>query len=111
MTNDKDKDNEPQEGSDDRIEEIKKEAKEDASAYYTQDEEVKEEMKSEFEKPIESPEKGKEDLSFLKALAFLGFGLAVFSVILIFFFIKDLDDRVGGMGSTVSELEGTIIGP
>ncbi len=115
MTNEKDNENEPKEGSEDRIEEIKKEAKEDASSYYSQEEEVKEDMKAEFEKPVEDPHKSKEDTSFLKALAFLGFGLAVFAVILIFFIIKDLDERVGGIGTTmnkvgsaVNELEGAI---
>lgn len=111
-TSDNKKKNESAEGKkdakEDLLEEIKKEEKEDASAYYAQSKEETPDMKGEFEKPVPEVEKAREDMNLFRALGFLGFGLAVFAIIFIFFFIRDLDHRVGGMDSTVNKLEDSI---
>ena len=108
-TSDQDNENEPEELSkDDRIEEIKKEAKEDASSYYAQQKEDKPNMEEEFKKPVTEVDKEEEDLSLVKAMAFLGFGMAAFAIVVLFFFFTDLDERVGGVDNAVNKLEETI---
>ena len=108
-TSDQDNENQPEEVSkEDRIEEIKKEAKEDASTYYAQQKEDKPDMEEEFKKLIPEVDKEEEDLSLVKAMAFLGFGMAAFAIVVLFFFFTDLDERVGGVDSAVNKLEETI---
>lgn len=99
---------ENQEPKNDRLEEIKKEEQEDASSYYAQEKEEAPDTKAEFEKPVPPVGKAEEDMSLLRTVAFLGFGLAALAIVFILFFIRDLDERVGGVGSAVNKLEGTI---
>ena len=95
--------------SQDRIEEIKKEEQEDPTAYYAQGD-AKDGFNEEAElsKPVASVEKAREEMSLLRAVAYLGFGLAALAIVFILFFIRDLDDRVGGVDSAVSSLEEKI---
>lgn len=104
-TDDQDKEKTPEE----RLDEIKREEKEDASDYYSQGsskDNVNEE--AEFNKPVPPVEQDKEEMNMLKAVAFLGFGMAALAIIFILFFVRDLDTRVMGMDGTVSSLEEKI---
>jgi len=93
----------------DRLEAIKKEEKEDASSYYAQGNKGSTmNVKEEFEAPVAPVDKAKEDLNLLRAVAFLGFGLAALAIVFILFFIRDLDERVGGMDSAVKKVEEAI---
>lgn len=111
-TSENDKENESTEKKndtgEDRLEEIKKEEKEDASSYYAQGKQEAPDVKKEFEEPVPPVDNSKEDLNLLRAVAFLGFGLAALAIIFILFFIRDLDHKVGGVDSAVNKLEGTI---
>jgi len=49
-----------------------------------------------------------EEMNMLKAVAFLGFGMAALAIIFILFFVRDLDTRVVGMDGTVTNLEEKI---
>ena len=105
-SSDQDKENP---SSEDSVEKIKKEEKEDPTAYYTQGDskdDFNEEV--EFSKPVPSVEKAVEDINLTKAVAYLGFGLAALAIVFILFFIRDLDNRVGGVDSAVSSLEEKI---
>ena len=95
-------------GDKDRLEQIKKEEQEDASSYYAQGEKESFDTEGEFKKPVPGIPQDKEEMSLLKAVAFLGFGLASFAIIFILFFIRDLDDRVGSMDANVVLLEKKI---
>ena len=95
--------------SEDRVEKIKKEEKEDPTAYYSQGDskdDFNEEV--EFSKPIPPVENALEEVNLTRAVAYLGFGLAALAIVFILFFIRDLDDRVGGVDSAVSSLEEKI---
>ena len=95
--------------SEDRVEKIKNEETEDPTAYYAQGDAkdgFDEEM--EFSKPVPPVENAQEEVSLTKAVAYLGFGLAALAIIFILFFIRDLDDRVGGVDSAVNSLEEKI---
>ena len=70
-----------------RLDEIKREEKEDASDYYSQgstknnlDEEA------EFSRPVVQIQQEHEEMNMLKAVAFLGFGMAALAIIFILFF-------------------------
>ncbi len=91
-----------------RLEEIKKEEKEDASAYYAQGKEPEEDLSKEYEKPLPEIDKRQEDINLFKAVAFLGFGLAALAIVFILFFIRDLDSRMVHMGSAVSQVDSTV---
>jgi hypothetical protein len=106
-TSDKDNENESP-NPEERLEEIKKEEQEDASAYYAQGKEEKPDPEKDFNAPVPPVEKEEEEMSLVKALAFLGFGLAMLAIIFIAFFVRDLDQRVGGVDSAVSKLEEAI---
>ena len=104
-TDDQGKDKTPEE----RLDEIKREEKEDASSYYAQGaskDNVNEE--AEFNKPVPPVPQEHEEMNMLKAVAFLGFGMAALAIIFILFFVRDLDTRVMGMDGTVSSLEEKI---
>jgi hypothetical protein len=91
------------------LEEIKKEEKEDASTYYEQGEskdKVNEE--AELSKPVEDVNAQKEEMNMLKAVAFLGFGMAALAIIFILFFVRDLDTRVVDVDGAVTSLEEKI---
>ncbi len=96
-------------GKEKRLEEIKREEKEDASGYYSQgssNDTVSEE--AEYSKPVVPVQQEQEEMNMLKAVAFLGFGMAALAIIFILFFVRDLDTRVVGMDGTVTNLEEKI---
>ena len=102
MTDNQEKDN----SESDRLEEIKREEKEDASSYYEQGEpkdNINEE--AELSKPVENLDEQKEEMNMLKAVAFLGFGMAALAIIFILFFVRDLDTRVVDVDGAVTSLE------
>ena len=104
-TDDQGKEKTPQE----RLDEIKREEKEDASNYYSQGsskDNVNEE--AELSRPVAPIEQAHEEMNMLKAVAFLGFGMAALAIIFILFFVRDLDSRVIGMDGTVTSLEEKI---
>ena len=102
MTEDQGKRNTPS----DRLEEIKREEKEDASSYYAQGD-TKDNVNEETElsKPVEDINARKEEINMLKAVAFLGFGMAALAIIFILFFVRDLDTRVVDVDGAVTTLE------
>jgi hypothetical protein len=104
-TDDQGKEKNPQE----RLDEIKREEMEDASSYYSQGN-SKDNLNEEAElsKPVPSVQKEYEEMNMLKAVAFLGFGMAALAIIFILFFVRDLDTRVMGIDGTVSSLEEKI---
>ena len=108
-TEDQDKKDESSQTPEARIEEIKNEAKEDASGYYAQ-EDSKDNVSeaAEFNKAVEPVKAEQEEMNMLKAVAFLGFGMAALAIIFILFFVRDLDTRVVGMDGTVTNLEEKI---
>ena len=89
-----------------RMEEIKQEAQEDASSYYAQgkskDDTVTEE---DFNKPVPPLNEEKENMSMTKALAYLGFGMGALAIIVILFFLRNLDHKVGNVDAAVGTLE------
>ena len=104
-TDDQSKEKTPQE----RLDEIKREEKEDASNYYSQEsskDNVNEE--AELSRPVAPIEQAHEEMNMLKAVAFLGFGMAALAIIFILFFVRDLDSRVIGIDGTVMSLEEKI---
>ena len=73
--------------SEDRVEKIKKEEKEDPTAYYAQgDSKDSFNEEIEFSKPVPPVENAHEEMSLLKAVAYLGFGLAALAIVFILFF-------------------------
>ncbi len=105
-TDDQGKENEPSQSPSDRLEEIKKEEKEDASSYYTQgDSKDNVNEEAELSKPVEKIDAQKEEMNMLKAVAFLGFGMAALAIIFILFFVRDLDTRVVGVDGAITSLE------
>ena len=108
-TDDQGKKDESSQTHGERVEEIKHEAKEDASGYYAQ-EDSKENVNEavELSRPVEPVKAEKEEMNMLKAIAFLGFGMAALAIIFILFFVRDLDTRVVGMDGTVTNLEEKI---
>jgi len=109
MTDEQGKDSGASQSPEDRLEEIKREEKEDASTYYQQGEpkdKVSEE--AELSKPVEDVDAQKEEMNMLKAVAFLGFGMAALAIIFILFFVRDLDTRVVDVDGAVTSLEEKI---
>ncbi|CAI2718425.1 hypothetical protein [Nitrospina watsonii] len=108
-TNDQDSNRENPSGGqspEDRLEKIKQEAQEDASSFYAQgDKEDEGNEEDGFEKPVASVDPEKEEMSLLKAVAFLGFGMAALAIIFILFFIRDLGNKVGDVDAAVHTLE------
>ena len=106
MSSDKDKENS---SSEEHLDSIKQEETEDTSEYYAQgDTKEKFDEESELSKPVPLVEKASEDMSLLKAVAYLAFGLAALAIVFILFFIRDLDHRVGGVDSALNTLEEKI---
>ncbi len=103
MSSDKDKENS---SSEEYLENIKQEETEDTTEYYAQgDSKENFDEESEFSKPVPLVEKAAEEMSLLKAVAYLAFGLAALAIVFILFFIRDLDHRVGGVDSALNALE------
>ncbi len=89
-----------------RLEEIKKEEKEDASAYYaSEDTHEKDTTEKDMSKPVDAVDEAKEEMSLLKAVAFLGFGMAAIAIVFMLFFMRSLDERVLDVDSTVAKLD------
>lgn len=109
MTDEQGKDSEASQSPEGRLEEIKREEKEDASTYYQQGE-AKDKVNEEAElsKPVEDVNAKKEEMNMLKAVAFLGFGMAALAIIFILFFVRDLDTRVVDVDGAVTSLEEKI---
>ena len=106
MSSDQDKE---KNSSEDHIENIKREETEDPTEYYAQgDSKENFDEESEFSKPVPVIEKAVEEMSYLKAVAYLGFGLATLAIVFILFFVRDLDHRVGGVDSALNSLEEKI---
>ncbi len=109
-TDDQGKKDESSNTPQDRLEAIIREEKEDASDYYAQgDSKNKVNEAAEFSKPVEPIPAAHEEMNMLKAVAFLGFGMAALAIIFILFFIRDLDTRVMGVDGTVSSLEDKLV--
>ena len=109
MTDEQEKDSGASQSPEDRLKEIKREENEDASTYYQQGEskdKVNEE--AELSKPVEDVNAQKEEMNMLKAVAFLGFGMAALAIIFILFFVRDLDTRVVDVDGAVTSLEEKI---
>ena len=103
MSSDQDKE---KSSSEEHLENIKQEETEDTTEYYAQgDSKENFDEESEFSKPVPLVEKAAEELSLLKAVAYLAFGLAALAIVFILFFIRDLDHRVGGVDSSLNALE------
>jgi len=103
MSSDQDKENS---SSEEHLESIKQEETEDTTEYYAQgDSKDNFDEESEFSKPVPLVEKATEEMSLLKAVAYLAFGLAALAIVFILFFIRDLDHRVGGVDSALNALE------
>ena len=103
MSSDKDKENS---SSEEHLENIKQEETEDTTEYYAQgDSKENFDEESEFSKPVPLIEKAAEEMSLLKTVAYLAFGLAALAIVFILFFIRDLDHRVGGVDSALNALE------
>lgn len=109
-TDEQGKNEESSQNPEERLDEIKREEKEDASDYYAQeDSKSKVDEAAEFNKPVEPVQAQHEEMNMLKAVAFLGFGMAALAIIFILFFVRDLDTRVMGMDGTVTSLEEKIV--
>lgn len=90
----------------DRLEKIKQEAQEDASSYYAQGKSDDDAMtESEFNEPVPKVDEDKEEMNLTKALAYLGFGMGALAIIVILFFLRDLDHKVGDVDAAVGTLE------
>lgn len=105
MTNEQDKDKQDP-SSKERLEQIKNEAQEDASSYYAQGKAADDAMtEADFNKPVPPVNVEKEEMSMTKALAYLGFGMGALAIIVILFFLRDLDHKVGDVDAAVGTLE------
>jgi hypothetical protein len=109
-TDEQGKQDESSQTPEERLEEIKSEEKEDASGYYSQEDSTSNVSEAaEFNKPVVPIQAEQEEMNMLKAVAFLGFGMAALAIIFILFFVRDLDTRVMGMDGTVTSLEEKIV--
>lgn len=94
----------------DRIEEIKKEEREDASPYYASGESKEPDTTEEdLNKPVPAPGAEGEEMSLIKAVAYLGFGMAAIAIVFILFFLRDLDDRVINVDTALDKLDEKFI--
>ena len=105
MTNEQDNDKKNPSPAD-RLEQIKNEAQEDASSYYDQGKSEDDTMTAQdLEKPVPPVNSEKEEMNLMKALAYLGFGMGALAIIVILFFLRDLDHKVGDVDAAVGTLE------
>ena len=103
MSSDQDKE---KSSAEEHLKNIKQEETEDSTEYYAQgDSKETFDEESELTKPVPQLEKAAEEMSLLKAIAYLGFGLATLAIVFILFFIRDLEHRVGGVDSALNALE------
>ena len=105
MTNEQDNDKQNP-SPEDRLDKIKQEAQEDASSYYAQGKSEDDAMtEADFNKPVAPVNVEKEEMNMTKALAYLGFGMGALAIIVILFFLRDLDHKVGDVDAAVGTLE------
>ena len=105
-TDDQGKKDESSQTPEERIEEIKNEAKEDASGYYAQ-EDSKDNVSeaAEFNKAVEPVKAEQEEMNMLKAVAFLGFGMAALAIIFILFFSDKKCTKKGDLNNSVDQCQ------
>ena len=97
--------NEKKPTDEDRLEEIKREEQEDASSYYASgDSHEKDTTESDMNKPIPPVDEEQEEMSLLKAVAYLGFGMAAIAIVFMLFFLRSLDERVLDVDSSIAKL-------
>jgi hypothetical protein len=97
--------------TEEKLDAIKQEEKEDASTYYAQGSSGEKGLtEKEFNEPIPPVDPEEEEMSLLKAVAFLGFGMAALAIIFILFFIRDLNSKVGDVDAAINTIE-TKFGP
>lgn len=100
--NDKDNENEPAGGN----KELVKKEEEEASSYYaSEDSHEKDSTESDMNKPIPLVDEEKEEMNLLKAVAYLGFGMAAIAIVFMLFFLRSLDERVLDVGSSMNKLD------
>lgn len=100
--NDKDNENEPAGGD----KELVKKEEEKASSYYaSEDSHEKDTKESDMNKPIPLVDEEKEEMNLLKAVAYLGFGMAAIAIVFMLFFLRSLDERVLDVGSSMNKLD------
>ena len=105
MTNEQDNDKQNPSPAD-RLEQIKQESQEDASSYYDQGKSKDDAMTEEdFNKPVPPVNEEKEEMNMTKALAYLGFGMGALAIVVILFFLRDLNHKVGDVDAAVGTLE------
>ncbi len=112
MTNKENENEDKPAGSsqEDRIEEIKKEEREDASSYYASGESKEPDTTEvDMNKPVPPTDAEGEEMSLLKAVAYLGFGMAAIAIVFILFFLRDLDDRVINVDTALDKLDEKFI--
>ncbi len=110
-TSDQNPEEEKPASNEDKLEAIKQEEKEDASTYYAQGSSGSKGLtEAEFNEPIPPVDPEEEEMSLLKAVAFLGFGMAALAIIFILFFIRDLNSKVGDVDAAINTIE-TKFGP
>ncbi len=110
-TSDQNPEEEKPASSEEKLEAIKQEESEDASTYYAQGSSGEKGLtEKEFNEPIPPEDPDEEEMSLLKAVAFLGFGMAALAIIFILFFIRDLGSKVGDVDAALHTLE-TKFGP
>lgn len=88
-----------------RIEAIKREEREDASAYYEQGEAA---GHSAEEVPTEPIDKKQETIGLLTTITIVTLSVAGLALVLSFYFISDLETRVSGMDASISKASETI---
>lgn len=110
-TSDQNPEEEKPVSNEEKLEAIKQEEKEDASTYYAQGSSGSKGLtEAEFNEPIPPVDPEEEEMSLLKAVAFLGFGMAALAIIFILFFIRDLNSKVGDVDAAINTIE-TKFGP
>ncbi|QPJ63089.1 MAG: hypothetical protein G3M70_14885 [Candidatus Nitronauta litoralis] len=110
-TSDQNPEEEKPASNEDKLEAIKQEEKEDASTYYAQGSSGEKGLtEADFKEPVPPVDPEEEEMSLLKAVAFLGFGMAALAIIFILFFIRDLNSKVGDVDAAIQTIE-TKFGP
>ena len=110
-TSDQNPEEEKPASTEEKLDAIKQEEKEDASTYYAQGSSGEKGLtEKEFNEPIPPMDPEEEEMSLLKAVAFLGFGMAALAIIFILFFIRDLNSKVGDVDAAINTIE-TKFGP
>lgn len=94
--------------AEDRVEEIKREANEDASSYYAQGESKEDDLKAEYSKPLSAIDPVQEQFNMMKALTVLAVGGVIVGVGFIWFMVKNLDHELRGVQANVEQEQGKV---